>query len=155
MSVRMEYFPLSPTTRPMAMPAQEDLMGTPASIRASEPPQAVAIGTPAGIQDVVAENIFAQAFKGALGKRALLVHLLLRLLGNGGEDFLLQGIDQVIAFLLWMLLGIERIVQPFAVFLLQILVDAFVEGQRLDGHFLGLELAVKLLNSRDDFFVLL
>ena len=114
--------------------------------------EGAAIGTPAGIQDVVAENIFAQAFKGALGKRALLVHLLLRLLGNGGEDFLLQGIDQVIAFLLWMLLGIERIVQPFAVFLLQILVDAFVEGQRLDGHFLGLELAVKLLNSRDDFF---
>jgi hypothetical protein len=112
--------------------------------------EGAAIGTPAGVQDVVAEDILAQAFKSALGKRALLVHLFLRLLGNGGEDFLFQGIDQVIAFLLWMLLGIERVVQPVAVFLLQILVDAFVEGKRLDGHFLGLELAVKLLNSRDD-----
>src|SRR2546430_11176566 len=48
--------------------------------------EGAAIGTPAGIQDVVAENIFAQAFKGALGKRALLVHLLLRLLGNRSEE---------------------------------------------------------------------
>src|SRR5207245_4019679 len=43
MSVRMEYFPPSPTTRPMAIPAHGDLSGTPASIMAREPPQTVAI----------------------------------------------------------------------------------------------------------------
>src|SRR5580704_8691032 len=42
MSVRMAY--LSPsTTKPMAMPAQADLSGTPASIKAREPPQTVAM----------------------------------------------------------------------------------------------------------------
>src|SRR5258706_1192625 len=43
MSVRMEYLLLSPTTRPIAIPAQGDLSGTPASIMAREPPQTVAI----------------------------------------------------------------------------------------------------------------
>src|SRR6266403_4229254 len=43
MSVRIEYLLLSPTTSPIAIPAQGDLIGTPASINASEPPQTVAI----------------------------------------------------------------------------------------------------------------
>src|SRR5579859_8225841 len=43
MSVRIEYLLLSPTTNPIAIPAQGDLIGTPASIKASEPPQTVAI----------------------------------------------------------------------------------------------------------------
>src|SRR5437763_10129113 len=36
-----------------------------------------------------------------------------------------------------------------AVFLFQILVDAFIEGQGLDHDFFRFELAVKLLNGRD------
>src|ERR1700684_1313824 len=43
MSVRIEYLLLSPTTNPIAIPAHGDLIGTPASINASEPPQTVAI----------------------------------------------------------------------------------------------------------------
>src|ERR1700743_2159443 len=41
MSVRIEYLLLSPTTNPIAIPAHGDLIGTPASINASEPPQTV------------------------------------------------------------------------------------------------------------------
>src|ERR1700719_23700 len=43
MSVKIEYLVLSPTTSPIAIPAQGDLIGTPASISASDPPQTVAI----------------------------------------------------------------------------------------------------------------
>ena len=43
MSVRIEYFPSSPTTSPMAIPAHGAFIGTPASINASEPPHTVAI----------------------------------------------------------------------------------------------------------------
>ena len=112
--------------------------------------ESAAIGTSAGIQDIVAENIFAKTFKSALGEGALLVHFLLGLFGNGGEDFFLERIHQVVAFFLWMLFGVQRIVEPVAVFLFQILVDAFIEGQGLDHDFFRLELAVKLLNGRDN-----
>src|SRR5260370_35272181 len=43
MSVRMEYFLSSPTTRPIAIPAQAAFIGTPASMRARDPPQTVAM----------------------------------------------------------------------------------------------------------------
>src|ERR1700752_4154576 len=43
MSVRIEYMLLSPTTSPIAIPAQGDFIGTPASISASDPPHTVAI----------------------------------------------------------------------------------------------------------------
>ena len=56
----------------------------------------------------------------------------------------------MVAFLLGMLLGVERIVEPIAVFLLQILVDALIEGQRLDDDFLGFQSAMKLLDSSDN-----
>jgi len=51
-----------------------------------------------------------------------------------------------------MLFSVQRIVQPLAVFLLQILVDAFVERQRLNHDFLWFELAMKLLDGGDNFF---
>src|SRR2546421_12442156 len=43
MSVITAYLPLSPTTNPMAIPAQGDLSGTPASIIARDAPQTVAM----------------------------------------------------------------------------------------------------------------
>src|SRR5690242_523216 len=59
--------------------------------------EGAAIGTAAGIQDVVAENVLAEALKSALGQRPLLVHFLLGLFGDGCEDFVLQGVNQMIA----------------------------------------------------------
>src|SRR6266700_7508611 len=52
--------------------------------------EGAAIGTAAGVQNVVAEDVLAQAFKGALGEGALLVHLLLWLFGNRRDDLFLE-----------------------------------------------------------------
>src|SRR6266851_2708580 len=110
-----------------------------------------AIGTAAGVENVVAEDVFAEAFKGALGQGALLVHLFLGFFGNRLDDLILESVDEVVAFLLGMLFGVHRVVEPVAVFLLKILVDAFIERKGRDNDFFGLELGVKFLDGGDDF----
>src|SRR5262249_14219129 len=72
------------------------------------------IGTAASIQDFVAENVFAELLEGALGQRALLVHLFLGLFGDGLGDFVLERIDEVVAFLLRMLFSVAGVFQPGA-----------------------------------------
>src|ERR1700674_797501 len=62
-----------------------------------------AVGTASGVENVVTEDVLAEAFKGALGQRALLVHLLLGLFGDGLDDLFLESIDEVVAFFLRML----------------------------------------------------
>src|SRR5207249_174248 len=84
--------------------------------------EGAAVGTAAGVQDVVAEDVFAKPFEGALGEGALLVHLLLGFLGNELDDLFLESVDEVIALFLGMLFGVQRIVQTVAIFLLKILV---------------------------------
>src|SRR5216683_1225227 len=114
--------------------------------------EGAAVGTAAGVENIVAENIFAEAFQGALGEGALFVHLLLGLFGNRLNDLILESIDEVVAFLLGMLFGVQRVMQPVAVLFLKILVDGFIEGQRRDNDLLGLDLRVEFLDRRDDFF---
>ena len=113
--------------------------------------EGAAIRTAACVQNVIAEDIFAEAFDGALGEGALFVHLLLGLFGDGLDDFFLQGINEVVALFLGMLFGIESIVKLRAVLFLEILVDGFVERDGLDDNFHRLELRVQLLDGSDDF----
>ena len=110
-----------------------------------------AVGTAAGVENVIAEDVFAKAFEGALGERALLVHFLLGLFGDGLDDLFLESINEVVAFVLGMLFGVESIVKLRAILFLQIFVDRFVKWQRLDDDFHRLELRVELLDGSDDF----
>src|SRR5260370_25709759 len=89
-----------------------------------------AVGTAAGIEHVVAENILAETLKRALSERALFVHLFLGLFGNRLDDLFLQSIHEVIAFLLGMLFGVQRVMELVAALLLQILVDGFIKRER-------------------------
>src|SRR6266852_8792774 len=91
--------------------------------------EGAAIGTAASVKNVVTEDIFAEAFKGALGQRALLVHFFLGLFRNGLDDLVLKGVNEVVAFLLGMLFGVQGVVELIAVLFLEVLVDGFVEGE--------------------------
>ncbi len=102
--------------------------------------EGAAVGTAAGIEHIVAENILAETFKRALSQGALLVHFLLGFFGNRLDNLFLQSIHEVIAFLLGMLFGVQRVMEPVAALLLQILVDGFIKRERRDNDFLGLEL---------------
>ena len=113
--------------------------------------EGASIRTAACVQNVVAEDIFAEAFDGALGECALFVHLLLGLFGDGLDDFFFQGINEVVALFLGMLFGVESVVKLRAVLFLEILVDGFVEWDRLGNNFHRLELRVQLLDGGDDF----
>ena len=66
------------------------------------------------------------------------------------EDLLLQLVDEVVAFFLGMLRGVQRVVQPRAVFLLDLLGQRFVERQRRHDDLVGLELVVQLADGGDD-----
>jgi len=99
-----------------------------------------AVGTAPGIENIVTEDIFAETFKGALGQGALLVHFFLGLFGNGLDDLVLKGVNEVVAFLLGMLFGVQGVVELIAVLFLEVLVDGFVEGEWGDNNFLGFEL---------------
>src|SRR5260370_38001336 len=92
--------------------------------------EGAAIGTAAFVKNVVTEDFFAEAFKGALGERALLVHFFLGLFGNRLDDLFLERIDEVIAFFLGMLFSVDRIVEPVAILFLEILVDGLIERKR-------------------------
>src|SRR5260370_17804267 len=105
--------------------------------------EGAAVGTAAGDENIVAENIFAETFQGALGEGALFVHLLLGLFGNRLNDLILESIDEGEAFLLGMLFGVQHVMEPVAVLFLKILVGAFIEGQL--GHKSLLRLALPLL----------
>ena len=69
-----------------------------------------AVGTAALIENVVTEDVLAEAFKSALGESALLVHFLFGLFRDGFENLFLEGIDEVVAFFFRMLLGVHRVV---------------------------------------------
>src|SRR6267378_8685330 len=125
---------------------QADFAGDPADLV-----KGAAIGTAALVENVVTEDALAEAFKSALGESALLVHLLLGLFRDGFEDLFLESVDEVVAFLLRMLLGVYRVVETVTVFFLEVLVNTFVEGEGRNDDFLGLELRVKVLDSGDDF----
>src|SRR5260370_2940208 len=113
--------------------------------------EGAAIGTAAFVKNVVAEDFFAEVFKGALGERALLVHFFLGLFGNRLDDLFLERIDEVIAFFLGMLFSVDRIVEPVAILFLEILVDGLIERKRRDNDPFGLELGVKILDGGADF----
>src|SRR5712664_1939206 len=113
--------------------------------------EGAAIGTAALVENVVTEDVLAEAFKSALGESALLVHLLLGLFRDSLEDLFLESVDEVVAFLLRMLLGVYRVVETVTVFFLEVLVNTFVEGEGRNDEFLGLELRVKFLDGGDDF----
>src|SRR5229473_7757381 len=85
-----------------------------------------AIGTAALVENVVTEDVLAEAFKSALGESALLVHLLLGLFRDGFEDLILESINEVVAFFLRMLLGVYRVMEAVTVFFLEVLVNVFV-----------------------------
>ena len=70
--------------------------------------------------------------------------------GNRLLDLFLDFVDQVIAFLLRMFRGVQRVVQLRAVFLLDFLGQRFVKRQRRNGHFVRLDLIVQLADRRDD-----
>src|SRR5258708_18507173 len=110
---------------------QADLAGDQANLV-----EGAAVGTATGIEHIVAENILAETLKRALSERALFVHLFLGLFGNRLDDLFLQSIHEVIAFLLGMLFGVQRVMEPVAILLLQILVDVFIERERRDNDFL-------------------
>src|SRR6266478_4764455 len=95
--------------------------------------EGAAIGTATFVKNVVTEDFFAEAFKGALGQRALLVHFFLGLFGNGLDDLFLERVDEVIAFFL------------------EMLVDGLIERKRRDNDLFRLELRVKFLDGGDDF----
>src|SRR6266704_4879362 len=44
--------------------------------------EGAAVGTAAGVENIITEDLFAETLEGALGEGALLVHLLLGLFGN-------------------------------------------------------------------------
>src|SRR6267143_2279754 len=110
-----------------------------------------AIGAAAFVENVIAEDILAKAFKGALGEGALLVHLLLGLFRDSFEDLFLEGVDEVVAFFFRILLGVYRVVESVTVLFLEVLVNTFVEGEWRNDNFLGLELRVKFLDGGYDF----
>src|SRR6267378_3500639 len=110
-----------------------------------------AIGTAALVENVVTEDVLAEAFKGALSESALLVHLLLGLFRDGFEDLFLEGINEVVAFFFRMLLRVHRVVEAVTVFFLEVLVNTFVKGEGRNDYFLGLELRVEFLDGGDDF----
>src|SRR5258708_521999 len=116
--------------------------------------EGAAIGTAAFVKNVVTEDFFAEAFKGALGERALLVHFFLGLFGDSLDDLVFESVDEVIAFFLGMLLGVHRIVEPVAIFFLEILVDGLIERQRRDNELFWLDLRVKNLYWGGGFFFL-
>src|SRR5207245_4955693 len=94
--------------------------------------KSAAIGTATCVENVVAEEVLAKAFKGPLGESALLVHLLLGLFGNSLDDLFFESIDEVVAFFLGMFFGVDRIVEPVAILFLEILVDGLIERKRRD-----------------------
>ena len=57
----------------------------------------------------------------------------------------------MIALLLGMLFGVYCVMEAIAVFLLEVLVDGFIERERRNSDFLGLELGVQFLDGGDDF----
>src|SRR5882762_3220626 len=110
-----------------------------------------AIGTAALVENVVTEDVLAEAFKGALCESALLVHLLLGLFRDGFEDFFLESINEVVAFFFRMPLRVYRVVEAVTVLFLEILVNVFVEREGRNDDFLGLNLRVEFLDGGDDF----
>src|SRR5258708_23827449 len=116
--------------------------------------ESAAIGTAAFVKNVVTEDFFAEAFKGALGERALLVHFFLGLFGDSLDDLVFESVDEVIALFLGMLFGVNRIVKPVAVLFLEILVHGLIEKQRRNNDFVWFELRVKILDCGDDFLYL-
>src|SRR6267143_1087717 len=89
--------------------------------------EGTAIGTAADVKNIIAEDVFAEAFQGALGEGAPLVHLLLGLF-----------------------FGVQCVMELVAVLFLEIFVDGFIERERRDNDLLGLELRVEFLNGGDD-----
>src|SRR5580700_9751548 len=109
-----------------------------------------AVRTAAGVQNVIAEDVFAEALECALGESALFVHLLLGLLGDSFDDFFLEGIHEVVALFLGMLFSIESIVELGAVLFVEVLVDGFVKGKRFNNHLYRLDSRVQLLDGADN-----
>ena len=108
-----------------------------------------AIRAALAVQDVVAENVLAQALKCALGELALLFVFF----RNRFDDLGFHLIDQVVAFLLRMLLGVQRVVQFRAVFLLRSASQTLSSnGQRRHLHLLRLELRVQFAIAATIFF---
>ena len=105
-----------------------------------------AIRTPPRVQNFVAENILAQLLKRPLGQRPLLFIFL----GNGIHDLGFQLIHQLIAFLLRMLFGVQRILQLRAVLLLDFVVQRLVKRKWRDHNLLRLQLRVQFANRRHD-----
>src|SRR5438067_1036873 len=102
-------------------------------------------------ENIIAEDVFAETLESALGQSALFVHLLFRLFRNKLDDLFLESIDEMIALLLGMLFGVYCVMEAIAVFLLEVLVDGFIERERRNSDFLGLELGVQFLDGGDDF----
>src|SRR5437879_13523418 len=113
--------------------------------------EGAAVWTAASVENIVAENILTEAFEGALSQSALPVHFLLGLFRDELDDLILEGIDEMVAFLLGMLFGVHGVMELVAVLFLEILVYAFIEGERRHDNFLGLELRVKFLDGGNDF----
>ncbi len=109
------------------------------------------VRAPVALQDVFAEVLFAQALKCAHGERALLFVLF----RNRRFDLFLDFVDQVIAFLLRILLGVQSVVQLRAEFLLDFLGQSFVKRQRRNGNFVRLDLVMQFADRRDDALDLL
>src|SRR5438094_1121388 len=92
---------------------------------ASDQPNLVegaAVRTAAGVQNIIAEDVFAETLESALGQSALFVHLLFRLFRNKLDDLFLESIDEMIALILGMLFGVYCVLVGMAVFF----VDVFV-----------------------------
>ena len=77
------------------------------------------------VQNVVAEEVLAEALEGAGGELAAF----LIVLGKRGANLFLELVDELVAFLLGMLGGVERVVQARAPLLLDLLGQFFVERQ--------------------------
>src|SRR5438046_10131440 len=106
---------------------------------ASDQPNLVegaAVRTAAGVQNIIAEDVFAETLESALGQSALFVHLLFRLFRNKLDDLFLESIDEMIAFLLGMLFGVHRVMEAIAVFFLEILVDGLSDRELRKHQFL-------------------
>ncbi len=104
------------------------------------------VRSPPQLQGVVAEVLLAQPPEGAQRERPFLFFFLRDRL----FDLVLQRIHQVVALLLRIFLRVQRVVQPLAVFLLDLFVQRFVKWQRLDHDFLWIHLPVQFPDRRHD-----
>src|SRR5207247_9765905 len=85
---------------------------------ASDQPNLVegaAVRTAAGVQNIIAEDVFAETLESALGQGALCVHLLFRLFRNELDDLFLERIGEMIALVLGMLFGAYCVIEASAV----------------------------------------